>query len=562
MVTSLVVNLPFGTRAPGVDFAVGPSGRTVVFPGEHGGKQILYRRDLDQVDSHPLVGTDEGSDVFFSDDGRQIGFEARNGLWTAALDGGTPQKLYPDQTLRGGTWGAGGTIVIGRLPTGGLWVISTDGAEPRQLTAPRQGERHELPQMLPGSRAVLFTILASDKAPQAAVHHLERGETRPLFEGMSARFIGPGHVVFGRQGKLWAVGFDPDSLQTTGEARPVRDDVLWSFQGYPQFAVGASLLAYVRAREGSKTTGNRVLAWIDRNGKRRDLPLKPDTFFLPRLSPTGDRFVVQVGINRGLVAYDLSRGTLTALVPDRTIAYSAPAWTSDGTRVVFTASFDGDVGLAWLRPDGSKPAEILIKGVGLRSSERTNPVMLPDESGVVLTGLAPGASVEDLLFVPLGGERRVKVLFQATGVERNASISPNGRLIAYSSDDSRRSEVYVRPFPKVGSRKWQISQDGGAGPVWTKGGSEIVYTDSEGRMIAAQVQIDNNGELEVTKREHLFKVPRILAGLEIDRPWDVTADGKRFLFAVDEAPTGSDTAMELILIHNWAKALQRLVPRE
>ena len=562
--TSVLVNGSLGMMEPGVDFAVEPSGRAVVFKGEYGGNEILYRRDLDQVDPQPLLGTDGGSDVFFSDDGRQIGFETRSELWTAALDGGTPQRLYPNQPLRGGTWGEGGRIVIGRVRTG-LWMVSTNGGEPRQLTAPQQGERHELPQMLPGGRAVLFTILASDKAPQAAVYHLERGETRSLFEGMSARFVGPGHVVFGRQGKLWAVGFDPESLETTGAARPVRDDVLWSVQGYPQFAVGAGVLAYVRTPRASNRTGNRVLAWIDRNGTRRDLPLKADNFHLPRLSPTGDRFVVQIGIDRALWAYDSSRGTMTRLASDRIIAYSAPAWTSNGTRVVFTTWFDGDVGLGWVGPDGSSQPDVLIKGVGLRSFERTNPVMLPDESGVVLTGLAPGASVEDLLFVPLVGERRLEALFQAPGVERNAAISPNGRFIAYSSDEFGRSEVYVRPFPKAGSRRWPISRDRGAGPVWTKGGSEIVYMDSQGRMMAVRVRSDNDGELDPSTPEPLFKVPGIFVDLDLglDRGWDVTANGERFLFALrDDAGAGRDTAMELILIQNWAKELQRLAPRE
>jgi hypothetical protein len=253
------------------------------------------------------------------------------------------------------------------------------------------------------------------------------------------------------------------------------------------------------------------------------------------------------------------------LVSDRIIAFSAPAWTSDGTLVVFTTWFEGDVGLGWVGPDGSSPPDVLIKGVGLRSFERTNPVMLPDASGVVLTGLAPGASVEDLLFVPLVGERHLEALFQAPGVERNAAISRNGRFIAYSSDEFRRSEVYVRPFPKAGSRRWQISRDGGAGPVWTKGGSEIVYTDSQGRMMAVRVRSDNDGELDPSTPKPLFKVPGIFTGLDdgVDRGWDVTADGERFLFALsDDAGAGRDAAMELILIQNWAKELQRLAPRQ
>lgn len=259
----------------------------------------------------------------------------------------------------------------------------------------------------------------------------------------------------------------------------------------------------------------------------------------------------------------MSRGTLTRLASDRIIAFSAPAWTSDGTRVAFTTWFDGDVGLASLRPDGSGPAEALIKGVGMQSFERTHPVMLPDGSGVVLTGLTPGASVEDLLFVPLVGERHLEILFQAPGVERNAAIAPNGRFIAYNSDESRRSEVYVRPFPKAGSRKWQISNDGGWGPVWTKGGSEIVYVDSQGRMMAVAVRSDAIDRLDVSKSEPLFTVPSMFNASGLDRGWDVTADGERFLFALsDDAAAERDTVMELILIQNWAKELQRLAPRE
>ena len=245
------------------------------------------------------MGTEGGSDVFFSHDGRWLGFEKDSELWTASLDGGTPQRLLPNQPLRGGTWGEGDSIVVGRVGSG-LWMASTTtGGAPRQLTTPTQGERHELPQMLPGGRAVLFTIFPVDKPPHAAVHLLETGETRSLFEGVGARFVGSGHVVFGRQERLWAVGFDPDSLQTLGAARPVRDDVLWSAAGYPQFAVDAGLLAYVRTSQASSSLGNRVLTWVDRHGRKNPLPFKANNFMLPRLSPTADRLVVQIRAEQG-----------------------------------------------------------------------------------------------------------------------------------------------------------------------------------------------------------------------------------------------------------------------
>ena len=560
--TSFVDAVGLNLQQSGVHFAVAPGGRTVVFAGAYGGRSVLYRRDLDRVDPEPIVGTEGGSDVFFSHDGRWLAFERDSELWTTSLDGGTPQRLLPNQPLRGGTWGEGDRIVVGRVGSG-LWMASTTtGGAPRQLTTPRQGERHELPQMLPGGRAVLFTIFPVDKPPHAAVLLVDTGETRALFEGTGARFVGSGYVVFGRQERLWAVGFDPDSHQTLGAARPVRDDVLWSATGYPQFAVDAGLLLYVRTGHASSNLGNRVLTWVDRRGRKNAVPFKANGVGVGKLSPTADRLLRQIPPSMDLWIYHFGRGTSTKLTSDRIIASSAAAWTPDGSRVVFATWFDGEVGLGWVRADGSSPVEELIKGVGMRSFERTQPVMLPDGSGVIMTGLAPGGVVEDLLFVPLTGDRRLEPVFQAPGVERNTAIAPSGRFLAYNSDESGTSQVYVRPFPNAGSRKWQVSTDGGAGPVWTRGGSEIVYQDSQGSMVAVAVLKDRDGEFDYSKPEPLFKVgPGGTRGLY--RDWDVTADGERFLLNLSDSVTeGTERAVELILIQNWTEELKRLAPRE
>jgi serine/threonine-protein kinase len=547
--------------APGIHFAVAPSGRTVVFTANKSGAGVVvYRRDLDRVDPEPIVGTEGGSDPFFSHDGRRLGFETRTELWTAPLDGGTPQMLVPNHPIRGGTWGEGDQIVVGRVGSG-LWMGSANGSEPHQLTIPEQGDRHELPQMLPGGRAVLFTILSTTKPSRAAVYLLDTGETRHLFEGTGARFTSSGHLLFGLQGKLWAVAFDSKSLQTRGAARAVRDDVLWSAPGYPQFDVNGDLLAYVRTSQASTNLGKGPLILVNRQGRQQVLPLGPDNYMLPRFSPAGDRIVVQVGATRELWTYDLGRGAFTRLTSDRIIAYSAPAWTPDGSRVVFTTWFDGQVGLGWLPADGSGPVEPLVKGVSMRSFERTHPVILPDGSGVVLTGLAPGASVEDLLIVKLTKEMRQETLLQMPGVERNPAIAANGRLLAYNSDESGRPEVYVRPFPNVGARKWQISTEGGAFPVWTRGGKEIVYMDGRGRIMAAAALGDRINEFGFSKPEPLFTFG-VGIGRGLDRGFDVSSDGERFLFVVNEGTAVSESAVELILMQNWAHELKNLVPRE
>jgi len=412
--------------------------------------------------------------------------------------------------------------------------------------------------MLPGGRAVLFTILASNKPPQVAAYVFQTGETRSLFEGVGARFVGSGHVVFGRQGKLWAVGFDGALLHTLGAPRPLREDVVWSVNGYPQFALDAGLLAYVRAGQGFEGRGKSKPVWLDRQGTKHILPIEANFLLLPRWSPKGDRLVVQVGASKDLWTYELRRGTWNRLTSDRIIAYSAPAWSPDGSRILFVTWFDGELGLGWLPADGSGPVEVLVKGAGMRSFERTGPVMLPDGSGVILNGLTGMASVEDLLFVPLAGNRRLEPLFQAPGVERNPAIPPSGRFIAYDSDESRRAEIYVRPYPNVASRKWQISTDGGTGPVWTRGGNEIVYLDAHGQMMAVSVGQTGTDELDFSRPELLFD-----SGLgpdALDRDWDVSADGQRFLFL--DAETRTDRTLELTLVQNWVDELKRLVPRE
>lgn len=326
-VTSVLVELLL-VGQPGVHFAVAPSGRTVVFAA----RDRLFRRDLDRVDFGPIEGTVGGSDVFFSEDGRSIGFETRGELWTTSLVSGTPRMLLPNHPLRGGTWGEGNRIVVGRVGSG-LWM-TVAGGQPRQLTVPATGERHELPQLLPGGRVVLFTILSVDNPPRAAIYVLDTGETRQLFEGCGARFVGSGHIVFGLQSKLWAVGFDTSSLETRGPARPVRDDVRWSVTGYPQFAIDGCMLAYVRANGASATLGRTLPTLVNRQGKRERLPLPPNSYLLPRFSPAGDRLVLQVGANRDLWIYDFRHRTFSRLTSDRVVAFSAPR----GRRMEATSS--------------------------------------------------------------------------------------------------------------------------------------------------------------------------------------------------------------------------------
>jgi dipeptidyl aminopeptidase/acylaminoacyl peptidase len=228
---------------------------------------------------------------------------------------------------------------------------------------------------------------------------------------------------------------------------------------------------------------------------------------------------------------------------------------------VFTTWFGGDIGLGWIRPDGSGSVEALVKGVGMRSYERTQPDFLPDGSGIIMTGLAPAASLEDLLILRLTGDVRLEALLESPGVERNPAVSPDGRAVAYNSDESGRHEVYVRPYPNVDARRWQISTGGGAGPRWTRGGRELVYLDGQGRVMAVTVRVDRADSFEFSKPEPLFTFAAATV-YGLDRGFDVSRDGDRFLFRGGPTTTpASGSAVELVVIQNWVDELKRLVPR-
>lgn len=200
----------------------------------------------------------------------------------------------------------------------------------------------------------------------------------------------------------------------------------------------------------------------------------------------------------------------------------------------------------------------------MRSFERTHPSLLPDGSGAIMTGLAPTASVEDLLMLRLSGEARLETLLQGPGVERNPAIAPNGRLIAYNSDESGRHEVYVRPLPNVSARRWQVSTGGGAAPRWTRGGRELVYQDGQGRALSVTVRGHSIDTVDFSKPESLFTfgVEMVEIRYGLDRGFDVSSDGERFVFFGVPTAQADAPSAELVVIQHWVDELKRLVPRE
>jgi serine/threonine-protein kinase len=355
-------------------------------------------------------------------------------------------------------------------------------------------------------------------------------------QGSAGRFVPSGHIVFERAGSLWAVAFDTTRLEMLGSPVPVVQTVSG---GSSRFAVtDTGSLAYV---PGASAT--RTLVWVDRAGREETIAAPPRGYTYPRVSPDGTRVAIDVrdeSIDIWVWAFD--GDTLTRLTFDPA-QDEYPVWTHDGQRILFASFRDKSWGVFSQAADGSGTAE----RVGTGPAEIDPLSLSPD--GRTLVGRAEG----DLVAVPLSESADVSALMQTRFAELNADISPDGRWIAYQSDESGRSEVYVRPYPAMTSGLWQVSTSGGTHPVWAKNGRELFYLASPGLM---SMPIQPGASFA-------FGNPRVVVKNAADTYWlssvgrsyDVAPSGDRFLMLKEESQTTS-----IHVVQNWQTELRRLLP--
>jgi len=437
--------------------------------------------------------------------------------------------------------------------TSGLFRVSAAGGMPKPLTVPdrKKGElSHRWPEILPGSKAVLFTIWTGttnfDKQ-RIGVLSLETGERRVLVEGGTyARYVPSGHLVYARAGELLAVPFDLKRLEVTGPPVSILEGVSTSpTLGVAQSSFsGGGSFAYV---PGGPNDGERTLLWVDRNGAARPLPAPPRPYLSPRLSPDGQRLAVGIQGTPGLWLYDLARGTLTRLTE---FPFSPhPIWTPDGKYLTFASVVSGAINLYWTLADGSGTAERLTT-----SEDGQWPGSWSPDGQVLAFSEADPTTGYDIWVLGLQGDRKPRPFLQTPSNEYGPIFSPDGRWVAYVSDESGRQEIYVRPFPGPGG-KMQISTDGGLEPVWARDGRELFYRNGDKVMVTA---VETQPVFAASKPKLLFEGhydPGILA---FERDYDVSPDGQRFLMV--KASDQESVATQLNVVLNWSDELRRLVP--
>jgi serine/threonine-protein kinase len=541
------------------DVAITPDGSRLVYIGNRGTQ--LFVRALDALAPVALfTGGPRGLCV--SPDGQWIGFvDGISVLKKVAVAGGPAVTLATLDAAgsSGMAWGPDDTIIVATNDVAtGLQRVSAAGGPPTVLTRPdrAQGEAdHFWPAMLPGGRAVLFTITALTgglDAAQVAVVDLQTGMRKILVRGGShAHYVSSGHLVYAAAGTLRAVPFDLDRLETRGTPVTVVPDVVTTIKGGVDAVVaGDGTLAYV---SGTVEGTPRSLVWVDRQGRETPIHAQPRPYFLPALSPDGARLAVFVNDQeRDLWLWDLGRTTFTRLTFSPGVDV-VQVWTPDSRRLIFTSERAGVRNLFWQAADGSGAAERLIESPNTQYPTGVS----PDGRRLVFADETPQTDT-DVSMIELDGTHRVTRLVQTPFTERNGTISPDGRWLAYEANDSGQFEIYVRPFPEVNSGRRQVSTTGGTRPIWTRGGQELVYASPTGALMG--VGVARGPSWAATTPTLLVKEGYFTIPIWWGRSYDVSPDGQRFLMIKEGGADGTAAPASIIVVQNWVEELKRLVP--
>jgi serine/threonine-protein kinase len=576
---ALPADLQFTQAGSGL-VAVAPDGSSLAYTA--GG--MLHLRPIDRADGRPIAGT-RGAPAgpFFSPDGRSIGYlDFQLGeLRRIPIDGGTPITLTRITNLYGATWQEDDTILF--ATEDGIWTMPAAGGAPAQLIKCEGGERAHGPQLLPGGRWILFTLRAGggpttwDDATLVA-QSLETGERRTVGPGRDGRYIAAtGHLVFGLKSALFAVPFDPATMQPRGAARAVVEDVrppsrFPGMTGTANYDVSrAGTLVYV---EGTEPPPFELeLVRVDRRGAAT--PILPDkrAWWRPVLSPDGSRIAVEVGeiaSSEQIWIVDPKAGTASALTHGRYSNVFA-AWSRDGASLYYRAEPPNAAGIYRQALDGASPPQLihaveddvmpgsetadgrLLFALGEQTGRRgifTIPVTGPAAGTVPVTaGTVPGASPGT---VPRSGRTP---FLDTPALEHMPMISPDGRWVAYASNESGRADVYVRSYPPRQEPGRRVSPQGGTAPVWSRSGSELFYRNAAGDMAAVAVGRDGNG-LSFGREEVLFRVQGRFRTSGNAAAYDVDAGGGFIMVTApgDLAPF----ARQIGIVLNWHEALRGL----
>ncbi len=516
--------VPLALRGNPLAFSTDGTQLACVAQGESNAQ--LYLRPLDRIEARPVPGALNAYGPFFSPDGTWLGyFDSRDSkLKKIAVTGGNPVELCTAHFGLGASWGKDGSIIFAPDVFSGLWRVPAAGGKPEPVTH-LQGKEftHRWPRILPDGSAVIFTIgTAGDVgAMHAAAFSFRSGQTKVLLESASdARYAPSGHLLFLRGRDLMAVPFDPAHLEVLGPPFLVRQGIS------ADKAIGTGHYAFsdtgvLAFSLGSEDDELRSLVWSDRGGTVERITVSQGSFASPRLAPDGLRLAVVIqGLDERsqIWSLDLASGKFARLTSEGNNIL--PVWTPDGRRLAFASDRGGQWNLYWMAADGSGTAELL--------NESPNPQMPNSWSGdgkhLAFTELAPRTGA-DICILTMGSTRQVRPFLRTEFAEWGGAFSPDGRWLAYTSDDAALEQVYVRPFPGPGDRI-RISTAEGGEPVWSYDGRELFFRYWNGLM---SIAIQTDPEFNPGPPRQVVTGDFETGAIPAFANYDVTRDGLRFV---------------------------------
>ncbi len=541
--------LPAGTilDTDNKSIALSPDGRMLAYAGrDASGSLRIWVRRLDSLDAQPLSGTEGATYPFWSPDGRNLGFFAGGKLRKIPATGGTAQTICDAGDGRGASWGADGVIVFSPAPFGPLMKVAAAGGAPAAATTEERPEwTHRNPHFLPDGKRLLYFVGGPSNRDVGGIHALDvaTGETSLVLTAESeGMFVEPGYLVFVREGNLMAQRVDRDTLERIGEAVPLVEDVQFNtfrWTGTYTFSHNGLMLF----RSGAIQADSQ-LTWFDLEGNNLGTVGEPAIFWLNlAIAPDGRRAAITIRHVDGksdLWMYDLERG-LGGRFTFGDLPALLPQWSPDGREVVY---IDG-AGTTYIKSaDGTGVPRTVM-------TDTSGTLVIWDWSpdGTKLLAMAQSSETKtDLVTLQVSGEATVTPFVATPAAETAGVFSPDGRWVAYLSDESGRTEAYIVPFPGPGG-KWQISSSGARTVQWMPDGTGLVFETSEGKIRSVPVTMEG-GNVVIGAAQDLFAGRTAeIAGSS----WALAPDGKRILAAM---PLAGNTAPILTLVSNWHAGIE------